>query len=383
MKAYLRQRKNSQYYHCVLQWNENGTPQRKEVSTRISIKGNNKRRAEKKCEEIRKEYEEKIEKMGLSSIKASEIMFDDYMLMWLEEQKHHIKQTTYYGYEQVCNNHIIPYFKPLSVPLLELTPILLQAYYNQKLDDGLSANTVRKHHANIRKALQRALEQNFIPYNVADRTTLPSIEKFRANTYNDQQIKTLLDVSKGTPMESVIVLCSFYGLRRGEVCGLRWSDINFEEKIIKIENTRTTAKEEVFQNSAKNQSSVRDLPMNEYTYNYLMELKNKQMQNKEYIGNGYDDSNFVCCWDDGKPLKVSYVSHAFSKILSDNNLPHIRLHDLRHSCATNLLKKKVDLKIIQDYLGHSTISTTANFYLHPDIEQKREAVNALSDVIAI
>ena len=108
-----------------------------------------------------------------------------------------------------------------------------------------------------------------------------------------------------------------------------------------------------------------------------------QKQNKEYIGNGYDDSNFVCCWDDGKPLKVSYVSHTFSKILSDNNLPHIRLHDLRHSCATNLLKKKVDLKIIQDYLGHSTISTTANFYLHPDIEQKRDAVNALSEAIAI
>ena len=332
---------------------------------------------------MRQEYEQKYEGLNLSSCRANEVTFDEYMESWLETEKRFIRETTYYGYKKVVTRHIVPYFKDKKILLIDLSPIHLQEYYNFKLDNGLSAATVRRHHANIRKALQDALSQNIIPYNPADRTKLPSAEKYHANTYNDQQISELLRVSKGTPLESAVILCIYYGLRRGEVCGLRWSDVDLTNRILHITSTRTTANGEIFQNATKTKSSARELPINDAIFKYLTELKAKQQKNKEFLGEKYDNSDFVCCWDDGQPLKVNYVSQAFPTLLKNNNLPHIRLHDLRHSCATNLLKKGVDLKIIQEYLGHSTISTTANFYLHPDMEQKKDAIERLSQAFTI
>ena len=121
--------------------------------------------------------------------------------------------------------------------------------------------------------------------------------------------------------------------------------------------------------------------MGKDVYSYLSSLKDKQEQDKLLFDNCYYDSGFVCRWDDGKELRASYVSHAFKELLKRNNLPHIRFHDLRHSTATSLLENGIDLKVIQEYLGHSSINTTANFYLDPDLQKKQEAVNVLSSIL--
>lgn len=303
------------------------------------------------------------------------------MIQWLDTQRHFIKPSTYYGYKNTVNNHIVPYFRKRRIRLRDLLPIHIQNYYNYMLDEGVSVNTVKHHHANIRKSLQNALEQNMIPYNPADRTHLPHMKKYQPVIYDDEQLSKLIQVSKGTVLESVITLCIQYGLRRGEVCGLRWSDIDLENRVLRITHTRTTAGGELFQDSAKTQSSCREYPINDSMYEYLTKLRKEQQKNMAEFKAAYNNMGFVCCWDDGQPLKVNYVSHAFSDMLKKNGLEHIRLHDLRHSTATNLLKHGVDLKIIQEYLGHSSISTTANYYLHPDIEQKRDATEIMTDVI--
>ena len=201
MKAYLRTRENAKCYYCLLKWQEDGRQRSKEVSTNVPIKGNNKRKAEKKCEMIRQEYEKKYE---INKIDVCDILFTDYMEQWLESQKRLLKPSTYYGYDKVINNHIIPFFKPKKLKLIDVVPKHIQDYYNSMLDKGLSSGTVKKHHANIRKALEDALELNMIPFNVADRTKLPQAKKYHANTYNEQQTVDLLEVSKGTPIESVM-----------------------------------------------------------------------------------------------------------------------------------------------------------------------------------
>ncbi len=380
MKAYLREKRNAKTYYCILKWtDENGTPQTKEVTTGITIKGNNKRLAKQKVEEIRKEYENKIEVQRI--VPCDKMSFDEYLLSWLEKQKSFLKPTTYYGYEGVINKHIIPYFKPLKVSLSDLTSTHIQSYYNKKLEEGLSANTVKHHHANIRKALQEALRHNLVPCNMADRTTLPSIIKYKPKVYNKAQVLELLKAIKNTPLESVVMICMHYALRRGEVCGLRWSDIDFENRIMYIQNTRTSAKTEIFQQGAKTESSIRQYPLSDMMLNFLLDLQAKQKKNKLFFGTGYIESGFLCTWDDGKPLGVSYVSHAFATLLKNNGLPHIRFHDIRHTVATNLLDNGIDLKIIQEYLGHSTMATTANFYLHPDIKQKAKALNVMNELI--
>ena len=380
MKAYLiKDKQNAKCYYCQLKWKENNKWKTKEISTGIPKKGNNLHKAEKKKEEIRREYEKKIE--GHKITPFHEMTFDEYMLEWLSTQKQFLKPSTLYGYQKVIEKHIIPFFKPLKINISELTPQYIQAYYNKKLEEGLSAKTVKRHHANIRKALQDALMQNVISYNMADRTRIPAAKKYQAKIYNQDQMLKLLDVSKGTPLESVIMLCSHYALRRGEVCGLCWSDIDFTNKIIHIRHTRTTSDKEIFQDSTKTQSSTRDLPISDNMYSYLSKLKMEQNSNRLFLGDAYYDTDFVCVWEDGKPLAVNYISHAFADLIKKNNLPHIRFHDIRHSVATNLLENNIDLKIIQEYLGHSTMATTANFYLHPNIEQKEKAVNVMSNLL--
>lgn len=379
MKVYLLERKNAKCYYCILKWYENGKRISKEVSTGIPVKGNNKRKAEKRAEEIKKEYEEKYETYKVST--AGNILFDEFMGKWLESVKRLIKPTTYYSYSNVVKNHIIPYFKLKGIKLIDLEPHHVQDYYNYKLDLGVSPNTVKRHHSNIRKALQWALEQNLVRYNAADRTKLPKFRKYTAHTYNNEQLAKLIEVSAGTPIESAIRICIYYGLRRGEVCGLRWSDVDFDNRIIHIRNTRTRAGHEIFQNTTKTMSSKRDLPINDEVYSYLKHLREEQESDKQLMGNAYNDNGYICRWADGKPLEVSYVSRAFSRLLEANGLPHIRLHDLRHSTATNLLQNGVDIKIIQEYLGHSDISTTANFYLHPDFEQKKNAANIMTELL--
>ena len=379
MNVYLRKRKNAKTYYCLLKWQENGKTKSKEVSTGIPIKGNNKRKAEKICEEIRAEYEIKYER---NKVVVSEILFIDYLTDWLERNRHLWKPTTYYGYKKVINTHIIPYFDKQQVKLIDLTPQHIQRYYNYLLDNGLSPVTVKRHHANIRKALQEAMELNMVPYNVADRTKIPKPPKYHPIVYNSEQIKILLDVSKNTPLESAIRLAIYYGLRRGEVGGLTWSEIDLDNRLIHITKTKITTDREIFQYTTKTQSSHRTLPISDEIYDYLVVLKNKQEENRVYFGKSYIDTDFVCCWDNGEPIKVSYISHAFSDLLERNNLPHIRFHDLRHSCATLLLDNGIDLKIIQEYIGHSTISTTANFYLHPDIESKKKATDVISNLLS-
>lgn len=380
MRAYIRKRKSAKTYYCLLKWQENGKQKSKEVSTGIPVKGNNKRKAEKKCEEIRQQYEKMYE---TNKIDVSDTLFTDYLKEYLESQKRLLKPSTYYGYEMIMNNHIIPYFKPKRIKLIDVTPKHIQDYYNSMLDRGLSPATVKRHHANIRKSLQNAMELNMIPYNVADRTKLPKQRQYHANIYDEQQLMTLITKSKSTPLESVIMLCVYYGLRRGEVAGLTWEAVNLDERILYIKNTRITAKTEIFQDTAKTESSCRALPIENDMYNYLTALKQKQEENKNALGEAYHESGFVCCWENGEPLKVSYISHAFSDLLKKNNLPHIRFHDIRHSTATALLRSGVNLKVIQEILGHSTMATTANFYLHPDIEEKRKAVNTMSNILKV
>lgn len=375
MKAYLVKRKNAKCYYCLLKWQENGEPKSKEVSTKVPVKGNNKRKAESVCEEIRQEYEQKYEK---SKVKVCNLLFIDYYKKWLESRRRELEESTYYGYEQAMLNHIIPYFEPLKIKLIDITAEDIQDYYNSKLDIGLSPNTVRRHHANIRKALQDALEDNLIPYNMADRTKLPPVDDYEPQVYNEKQVTTLMEKITGTAIESAVILCIFYGLRRSEVGGLRWSDINLEERTLRIRYARTTAKREVFKPRTKSKKSKRVFAITDEVYEYLCILKERKQKNKLLYGDGYVDSDFVCCWDNGEALKVSYISHSFHDFLEKNNLPHIRLHDLRHSCATLLLKNGVDLKTIQEYMGHATIVTTSKFYLHPDIEDKRRATNAMT-----
>ena len=380
MTVCLTTKKNGKSWYAKLQWKDtNGKCQSRFVSTGISVKGDNKRKALKRAEEIKIEFEE--ERKRQETLSEPDIMFADYMERWLKAQERFLKPSTMYGYTRILETHIKPYFNKNKVKLCDISAQDIQQYYNHLMDRGLSPASIKRHHSNIRKALQEALMNNMVTCNMADRVKLPHMRKYQATIYNDAELKKLIDAAKGTPIECVIVLTVYYGLRRGEVCGLKWTDVDLGRRIIHIRNTRTTAGKEIYQTSTKNESSTRDLPIDDFVYDYLVKLKDKQEEDRKFLGNGYEDCGFLCRWEDGKAIKVSYVSHAFKDLLKKAGMPRIRFHDIRHSTATNLLAKGVDLKIIQELLGHSSINTTANFYLHPDIEKKKEAVSVMTAML--
>lgn len=223
---------------------------------------------------------------------------------------------------------------------------------------------------------------NLIPFNPADRIVLPKQEKFNASYYTVEQLEKLFDVCLGTPIESAVYLAAHYGLRRSEVLGLKWDCINFEEKTISIREVRVKYGKEVVVKKPKSESSQRILPLMDDIADYLLRLKMQWKKNKLLYGKDYIDSGLVCCWPDGSPLNTEYLNHKFKDILAKNELPHIRFHDLRHSTASYLIKNGVSLKEIQVWLGHSTISITANTYTHIDMETKKDTAQKINDLFS-
>jgi len=363
----------------------------------VDLKTNEGKRKQKwintKCE--KKPDAEKFLRATLTEIDnnnfvdTKKIYFTDFMQDWLNNViKNKVERTTWDGYEINVNRHIIPFFKDNYKGLLlkDVQPIHIQKYYNSKYkgsnsdNKGLSANSLSKHHANIKCTLDYALRINLISYNPADRIELPKKEKFHANYYTLEQIEKLFEACKGTEIESAVFITAHYGFRRGEVLGLKYDAINFEEDTITIRETRVRVGKEVIIKKPKSESSFRTLPLISDVEIYLKSLLAKQEENKKHYGKDYNDSGYVCCWDDGSPLRTDYLNHKFSKILKNNNLPHIRFHDLRHSTASYLIKNGVDLKNIQIWLGHADFSTTADIYSHIDMEMKQNTATKINDL---
>ena len=176
-------------------------------------------------------------------------------------------------------------------------------------------------------------------------------------------------------------LAAYYGFRRSEVLGMRWSAIDFEHKFISVNHKMLLVeRQQYFDDELKTKTSERTLPLIPAVEQVLLRHKAQIEENKKFYGNSYDMRylDYVCVEENGKIVYPDYMSKQFSKLLKANNLRHIRLHDLRHSCASNLLASGVPLKEIQEWLGHANFSTTADVYSHLDFSAKVKAGNLIS-----
>lgn len=364
----------------------------------ISIKGEDgKRKTEwinTKCE--KKNEAEKVKRDILNKkenntyVDSKNIMFVDFFRDWLNDYaKQNCEKTTYEGYELIFEKHIYPYFKEKNILLQKLQPLDIQKYYAYKLKDGradgkggLSPNTIIKHHANIHKVLDYAVKMQLIVRNVSEAVNIPKKEKFVGKFYTSDQIEKLLECTKNTPIEAAVYITAHYGLRRGEVLGLKWDAINFEEGTITICNNRVRYNGDTIDKLPKTNSSYRTLPLIDCISKYLKHLKKKQMEQKLLCGKEYNNSGYICCWEDGRVLDTAYVSRKFKEVVLSSKLPQIRFHDLRHSTASYLLKLGLSMKEISSWLGHGDISTTMNIYSHIDIEMKKNTAKKINDLFA-
>ena len=375
------QEKNGKFYAVLNFRDADGNRKQKWINLKLPIKGN-KRKAEAMLADLITQYQ------GLESIEPINTLLAQHVAQWVEYNKPHVTVTTYNQYVNMLNNHIAPYFNPRNVTVGSVTPGDLEDYYRFKVAEGLSPNTVIKHHAIIRSSLQWALKHQYIRYNPADLATRPSKVHYQANEpYSVEEIVQLLTLTQNEPIAVPIFLSSFYGLRRSEALGLRWSNIDFQSGWIHI--TTTVVKEKIGDNivstirddTTKTSYSRRSLPLCPYTYNYLCSLRTHQLRQMQLCGSCYirDYMDFVCVDDMGMLLQPDFVTQKFQKLLEKYNLRPIRYHDLRHSCATILLYLGYTMKDIQTWLGHSNYSFTANTYVHSSKESHVQMAQAFSD----
>lgn len=373
------QAKNGKWWIVVNLYDENGKRKPKWIDTQLPERGN-KRNAEKLLAEYLAEYNK-------MNIPYSQLTVADYFTQWLIDIQTEVKQNTYRSYYGNMTNHIIPYFQQKKIQLQELTPFDLEDYYKSKLqpnskmksESALSATTIKHHHQNISKALTDAVRKGLILANPAASARTPKAEKFKGEFLNRKQVNELLLLFKGNVVELPVLLCSVYGLRRSEVLGLKWHNVDFESKSITIAETLQQGTHGDYTDTPKTDSSYRTLPMTNEVYNSLKTAKNLQNERQKLMGNYYVQSDYVCTWQDGNVISPNYLTRTFKSVISKSNLPQIRLHDLRHSAASNLLDMGFSVVQVADWLGHSSSATTLNFYAHAEKRSKMDIANALDN----
>lgn len=367
-------------YQAVLSYKKNEKWETKWKSTGIKAIKGNKKKAETKKEEIRKKFQEEI---NSDNIDNEDILFIDYMKKWLKMISASVEPTTLNGYQGVINGRMTYYFKNTKITLQNIKPKHIQEFYQYLLDDGLSGNTVKHYHANIRKALQYAMKTDIILSNPADKVDLPKIEEYKPKFYTSNEVKILLNEVIGTKLEIPVMIDCFYGFRRSEVIGLKWSAVDFENDTITIDHTITQSSGKlIIRDKTKTKSSKRTLPLEPIVKSFLIELKEKQEKNRELCGDSYnkDYLEYICVDNCGNIIRPDYVTETFLKLLKRKNLKIIRFHDLRHTCASILLKNGANMKEIQAWLGHSNYNTTANLYAHLDSSSVNNTGKVMANV---
>ncbi|WHH57285.1 tyrosine-type recombinase/integrase [Petroclostridium sp. X23] len=322
-------------------------------------------------------------------VDTDKITVKEYLLQWLENYVDtNLSPTTAYGYRVNVEKHIIPNLG--NIQLQKLQPLHIQQLYNEKLKNGrvdgkggLSAKSVIYIHRVFRKALAQAVKLQIISRNVADLVEVPKKKPFNAKILDSDEVPSLLEAFKNTNLYIPVLLGVAVGLRRGEALGLRWQDIDYKNKTITISQTILHSKAGIIINTPKTIKSHRTIVISDTIIAALKYQQERQQENKDLLGEAYQDNDLVTCGADGSPINPSTFSRNFSDTLERNDLTHIRFHDLRHTNATLMLKSDIPAKIASERLGHSTIGITLDLYSHVLKEMQQDAASRLESLLFV
>lgn len=309
---------------------------------------------------------------------------DYYML---EYKKRYVKPTTYINYTVKVKNHIKPIIGHYKLKALRQD--IIQKFVNSLSDKGLAPSTVEDIYKLLRNALETAVDDGLIVKNVANKVKLPKVPKPKINVLTQEQQNDFVKQAKETYMGSIYILDLCTGMRLGELLGLKWEDIDFKEQQLQVVRTIRKVKDPDNSDESwhlefgtpKTTASQRIIPLNETAIKLLQDVRKQQWLNKMKAGSAYEDNGLVFATQLGRPLDPTNMRRTFYTICSKIGLEGLHPHCLRHTFATRGAENNVDVRVMQRFLGHSTIKETAETYTHVLTDLKRSEILKLDNAV--
>jgi len=306
-----------------------------------------------------------------------------YLADWLENSvKPSVRPLTH---EQYCQ-HVKLYLAPLlgHHRLAKLAPQHVRAFLKRKLEDGLSPRTVQLSLVILRRALGQAVKDGLIGRNVGKLVDGPRVSRFESQTLSPEQARAFLETAAGERLEALYSVALAVGLRSGEALGLRWLDLDFDRRRLSInrilERISRGNGSRLQLVEPKTSRSRRTVNLPDFATRALKAHRVRQLQERLAAGTRWQEHGLVFPTAIGTPLEHRGLHVNFKRILAKAGLPDIRIHDLRHSAASLMLAQGIPLRSIQDILGHSSITMTANLYAHVGEQLRREAADAMDAI---
>lgn len=301
---------------------------------------------------------------------------------WLEHTiKPNARPRSYESFEIIVRRHIIP--EVGNVRLEKLTPQQVQALMDRKLKSGLAPQTVVHIRTVLRTALNQALRWALIARNAAALVDPPRIPRSEIRPFGPYEARLFLEIAKGERFEALYVLALFSGLRRGEILGLRWSDVDLEKRSLRVNQALQRVGGELRAAETKTERSRRTLALPASLVTVLRAHRVRQLQERLAAGSSWRDSGLVFTSRIGTPVEPKNLHRDFVRVLKVAKVPRIRFHDLRHSGASLLLAQGVPLRMIMEQLGHSSISLTANTYAHVMPAAMQEVADKMESILGV
>jgi integrase len=307
-----------------------------------------------------------------------------FLVHWLENvHKQSIRARTYERYEEIIRLHLVPAIGHHQ--LQKLSAQHLQSFYTNKIEEGLSTTTVISFHNVLHKALQTAVRWNLIAQNICDLVSPPRRKRFEIQPLSLEQAQQLLQAARGHHSEALFVLALATGMRRGELLGLKWQDINLQTGQLQVRRILTRVPSKLpgkgfVEAEPKTEKGRRNITIPPFVIEALKQHRIKQLEAKLKAGTAWQEHDYVFCTSIGTHLNPTRdVLDQLKQLLAKADLPDIRFHDLRHSSATILLSMDVHPKIVQEILGHSQISMTMDTYSHVLPTMQKIAMNKLNE----
>jgi len=299
-------------------------------------------------------------------VDAGRLTVGDYLERWLEDSvKGTVRTSTYEAYKYMVEPHLVPFLGALK--LRDINPVHVRALYREKLEAGLSAATVRKMHAVLNKAMKQAVMDGLVHRNVCDSVRPPRLARKEIRPLDPEQAGALLRAAASDRLEALYVLAVHTGMREGELLGLKWEDVSLdgEEPVLRLRRALVREAGKVALGELKTPKSRRQVRLTRAAAGALRAHLAHQMEEIERAGPSYRAGGLVFATESGSPINPSNLrNRSFKPLLRRAGLAGICFHDLRHTCATLLLTRNVHPKLVQELLGHATISMTLDTYSH-------------------